>query len=93
MPNVDENIANEIDDVLCKEFEKEEKLHNIFQKARARAKEVVNEQLSVFQQTRIAGLGTMFGPSDIQLDECSNDRAEELKIIEARLLPKMEPYL
>lgn len=65
----------------------------IFWKARARAKEELNEQLADFQQKRIAGLGTIFGPSDAQLDESFSEKSKETKIIETYLLPKMEPYL
>ncbi|XP_072764898.1 rho guanine nucleotide exchange factor 12 isoform X1 [Anoplolepis gracilipes] len=91
--NVDENVANEIDDVLLKEFDKEEILRKIFWKARNRAKEELNEQLTHFQQKRTAGLATIFGPTDISLDESISDKARETKIIETYLLPKMEPYL
>ncbi|XP_076383350.1 rho guanine nucleotide exchange factor 2 isoform X1 [Megalopta genalis] len=91
--NVDENVAHEIDDVLLKESDKEEILRRIFWKARTRAKEELNEQLADFQQKRTAGLGTLFGPSDAQLDESASDKTRETKIIETYLLPKMEPYL
>ncbi|XP_034171982.1 rho guanine nucleotide exchange factor 2 isoform X4 [Osmia lignaria lignaria] len=91
--NVDENVAHEIDDVLLKESDKEEILRKIFWKARIRAKEELNEQLADFQQKRIAGLGTIFGPSDVQLDESASDKSRETKIIETFLLPKMDPYL
>ncbi|XP_076650814.1 rho guanine nucleotide exchange factor 2 isoform X2 [Halictus rubicundus] len=91
--NVDENVAHEIDDVLLKESDKEEILRKIFWKSRTRAKEELNEQLADFQQKRTAGLGTLFGPSDAQLDESALDKARETKIIETYLLPKMEPYL
>ncbi|XP_011861352.1 PREDICTED: rho guanine nucleotide exchange factor 12 isoform X3 [Vollenhovia emeryi] len=91
--NVDENVANEIDDVLLKESDKEEILRKIFWKARTRAKEDLNEQLTHFQQKRTAGLATIFGPTDISLDESISDKARETKIIETYLLPKMEPYL
>ncbi|XP_036143967.1 rho guanine nucleotide exchange factor 11 isoform X2 [Monomorium pharaonis] len=91
--NVDEIVANEIDDVLLKESDKEEILRKIFWKARTRAKEELNEQLTHFQQKRTAGLATIFGPTDISLDESISDKARETKIIETYLLPKMEPYL
>ncbi|XP_029169695.1 rho guanine nucleotide exchange factor 12 isoform X3 [Nylanderia fulva] len=91
--NVDENVANEIDDVLLKESDKEEILRKIFWKARNRAKEELNEQLTHFQQKRTAGLATIFGPTDISLDESISDKTRETKIIETYLLPKMEPYL
>ncbi|XP_063995232.1 rho guanine nucleotide exchange factor 12 isoform X4 [Diachasmimorpha longicaudata] len=91
--NVDENIAREIDDVLLKESDKEEILRKIFWKARAKAKEELNEQLADFQQKRTAGLGMLFGPSDIILDESESDKSKETKIIETFLLPKMEGYL
>ncbi|XP_051166448.1 rho guanine nucleotide exchange factor 11 isoform X3 [Leptopilina boulardi] len=91
--NVDENVAREIDDVLLKESDKEEILRKIFWKARARAKEELNEQLADFQVKRIAGLGTLFGPCDLELDESKSDKSREIKIIEKYLLPKVEAYL
>ena len=93
---MDENVAREIDDVLQKD--KEEYLRQIFWKARSRAKEELNEQLTDFQQKRTAGLGTLFGPSDAHLDASIKDKACETKIIETYLLPlvsslmdKLEP--
>nr|CAD7590724.1 unnamed protein product [Timema genevievae] len=91
--NVDENVAREIDDVLLKESDKEEILRKIFWKARVKAKEELNEQLADFQQKRTAGLGTIFGPPDAQLDESIHDKSKETKIVESILLPKIEPYL
>lgn len=85
--NVDENIAREIDDVLLKESDKEEVLRRIFRKARQRAKEELNEQLTDFQQKRTAGLGTLFGPSDALLDASLFDKVREFKIVEKCLLP------
>lgn len=91
--NVDESVACEIDDVLTKESDKEEILRKIFWKARARAKEELNEQLADFQQKRTAGLGMLFGPSDTQLDESESDKSKEIKIIDTYLSPKMESYV
>ncbi|XP_066907035.1 rho guanine nucleotide exchange factor 12 isoform X2 [Halyomorpha halys] len=91
--NVDENIAREIDDDLLKQADKEEILRKIFRKARLKAKEELNEQLADFQAKRTAGLGTLFGPRDAELDESIHDKAKELKIIENILIPKLEPYL
>lgn len=65
----------------------------IFWKARVKAKEELNEQLADFQQKRTAGLGTLFGPSDAQLDESIHDKSKESKIVESILVPKLEPYL
>ncbi|XP_069677128.1 rho guanine nucleotide exchange factor 12 isoform X3 [Periplaneta americana] len=91
--NVDENVAREIDDVLLKDSEKEEFLRRIFFKARLKAKEELNEQLADFQQKRTAGLGTIFGPPEAQLDESIHDKNKEMKIVESILMPKMESYL
>lgn len=65
----------------------------IFWKARLKAKEELNEQLADFQAKRTAGLGTLFGPKDVELDESIHDKSKEMKIIETILVPKMEPYL
>uniref|UniRef100_A0A1B6C0U4 Rho guanine nucleotide exchange factor 12 n=1 Tax=Clastoptera arizonana TaxID=38151 RepID=A0A1B6C0U4_9HEMI len=91
--NVDENVAREIDEVLLNESGKEEILRKVFWKARVKAKEELNEQLADFQQKRTAGLGTLFGPSDAQLDESIHDKSKELKIVETILVPKLEPFL
>lgn len=91
--NVDENIAREIDDVLTREYDKEEILRKIFWKARNRAKEELTKQLVVFQQTRTAGLSTMFGPPDSTLAEITQDKSKEMKMYESLFLDKLEPYL
>lgn len=89
LPNVDENIAHEVDEVLLKEFDKGEFMRKIFWKSRNKAKEVINVQLQEFQTTRIAGLATMFGPSDQQLQEAKGDKAKEQRIVEENLIPKL----
>ncbi|BES88384.1 Regulator of G protein signalling-like domain [Nesidiocoris tenuis] len=91
--NVDENVAREIDEVLLKESDKEEILRKIFWKARQKAKEELNEQLADFQAKRTAGLGTLFGPKDAELEESIHDKNKEMRIIESVLVPKLEPYL
>lgn len=93
MGNVDENVAREIDEVLTKEYDKEEILRKIFWKARSRAKEELTRQLADFQQKRTAGLGTIFGPTDQALAEIYNDKAKETKLYETLFLEKLEPYL
>ncbi|GLG94480.1 Uncharacterized protein GBIM_01690 [Gryllus bimaculatus] len=90
--NVDENVAREIDDVLLNESDKEEILRKIFWKARVKAKEELNEQLADFQQKRTAGLGTLFGPPDTELDMSIHDKNVEIKIVEKVLLPNLEHY-
>lgn len=89
LPNVDENLAHEVDSVLIKEFDKVEILRKIFWKSRNKAREVINIQLQEFQTTRIAGLATMFGPSDQQLQEAKGDKAKEQRIVEDNLIPKL----
>lgn len=90
LPNVDENLAHEVDGVLQKEFDKCEILRKIFWKSRNKAKEVINGQLQDFQVKRTAGLGTMYGPSDQQLQDSKGDKAKEQKIVEETLLPKLQ---
>jgi hypothetical protein len=68
-------------------------IFQIFFKARGKAKEELNEQLADFQQKRTAGLGTIFGPPEAQLDESIHDKSKEMKIVENILIPKMEGYL
>ncbi|KAJ9582239.1 hypothetical protein L9F63_003368, partial [Diploptera punctata] len=91
--NVDENVASEIDDVLLNDSEKEEFLRKIFFKARLKAKEELNEQLADFQQKRTAGLGSLFGAHEAQLDESIHDKNKEIKIVETILLPILETYM
>jgi Rho guanine nucleotide exchange factor 12 len=91
--NVDENIAREIDDVLTREFDKEEILRKIFWKARSRAKEDLTKLLVDFQQKRTAGLGTIFGPPDQVLLDVYHDKTKETKLYESLFLEKLEPFL
>ncbi|XP_044751624.1 rho guanine nucleotide exchange factor 12 isoform X2 [Coccinella septempunctata] len=91
--NVDENVAREIDDVLMKEYDKEEILRKIFWKARARAKEELGRQLADFKQKRTAGLGTIYGPTDAALSELYHDKSKELRLYESLFVEKLEPYL
>ncbi|XP_074038354.1 rho guanine nucleotide exchange factor 2 isoform X3 [Leptinotarsa decemlineata] len=91
--NVDENIAREIDEVLTKEFDKEEILRKVFWKARHKAKEELTNQLADFRQKRTAGLGTIYGPTDQALAELYSDKAKEMKLYESLFLEKLEPYL
>lgn len=65
----------------------------VFLKARLKAKEELNDQLADFQQKRTAGLGTLFGPSDTQLEETLHDKNKEIKVIEQILVPKLEPFM
>lgn len=65
----------------------------VFRKARLKAKEELNELLLDFQQKRVAGLGTIYGPPDAQLEEAMHDKNKELKICESILVPKLEPYM
>ncbi|XP_050061635.1 rho guanine nucleotide exchange factor 12 isoform X7 [Aphis gossypii] len=91
--NIEENLVREIDDILQKDSDREEILRKVFWKARTKAKEELNEQLSDFRHRRTAGLGTLFGPPDFQLDDSINDKVKELKIIEMILVPNMEPFI
>ncbi|XP_056631640.1 rho guanine nucleotide exchange factor 12 isoform X2 [Diorhabda sublineata] len=93
LSNVDENIAREIDEVLTREYDKEEILRKIFWKARSRAKEELTRQLADFQQKRTAGLGTIYGPTDAALAEVYHDKAKETKLYETLFLEKLDPYL
>ncbi|XP_065207030.1 rho guanine nucleotide exchange factor 12 isoform X3 [Planococcus citri] len=93
LKNVDDNIARDIDNILVHESDKEEMLKKIFWKARAKAKDELNEQLADFQQKRIAGLATLYGPNDEGLKECYQDKSKELKVIADYLVPKLEPYV
>lgn len=89
LPNVDESVAHEVDEVLIKELEKGEFMRKIFWKSRTKAKEVINTQLQEFQTARVSGLTTMFGPNDQQLLEAKGDKAKEQKIVEENLIPKL----
>lgn len=90
---LDESLAREVDDVLQRENDKGESLRIIFLKSRQRAKECIQHQLSEFQTKRTAGLGTMFGPSDQQLQEAKGDKAKEQRIVEETLLPKLQQFI
>uniref|UniRef100_A0A182REK6 Guanine nucleotide exchange factor n=1 Tax=Anopheles funestus TaxID=62324 RepID=A0A182REK6_ANOFN len=91
--NVDEALARDIDDVLQKENDKAEILRMVFWRSRLKAKETINQQLQQFQTKRTAGLGTMYGPNDQQLQMAKGDKVKEQRIIDETLLPKLQQYL
>ncbi|XP_058170373.1 uncharacterized protein LOC131285532, partial [Anopheles ziemanni] len=91
--NVDEALAREIDDVLQKENDKVEILRKVFWRSRLKAKESINQQLQQFQTKRTAGLGTMYGPNDQQLQMAKGDKVKEQRIVEETLMPKLQQYL
>ena len=62
----------------------------IFQRARARAREDINDQLADFRGKRTAGLGAMFGPKDSELEEARHDKAREGRIVEEVLVKLLE---
>ncbi|XP_065085202.1 uncharacterized protein RhoGEF2 isoform X3 [Ochlerotatus camptorhynchus] len=92
-PNVDESLAREIDDILQKENDKVEILRRVFYKSRNKARDYINIQLQEFQVKRTAGLGTMYGPTDQQLQNAKGDKVKEQRIVEETLLPKLQQYL
>ncbi|VVC42474.1 Hypothetical protein CINCED_3A018960 [Cinara cedri] len=93
LPNIEDNVVREIDDILQRDSDREEILRKVFWKARTKAKEELNEQLSDFRHRRTAGLGTLFGPPDSQLNDSINDKLKELRIIEMILVPNIEPFI
>uniref|UniRef100_A0A336KLF3 CSON010845 protein n=1 Tax=Culicoides sonorensis TaxID=179676 RepID=A0A336KLF3_CULSO len=92
-PTVDEIMAREVDNVLQTDYDKPECLRKIFWKSRQCAKNFITNQLAEFQAKRVAGLGTMYGPSDSVLSEAKGDKAKEQKIVEETLIPKLQQYL
>ncbi|XP_055531941.1 uncharacterized protein LOC129722502 isoform X2 [Wyeomyia smithii] len=92
-PNVDESLAREIDDILQKENDKVEILRRVFYKSRNKARDYINIQLQEFQVKRTAGLGTMYGPTDQQLQSAKGDKVKEQRVVEETLLPKLQQYL
>lgn len=73
-------ISAAIEETLNKSEKDEEQLRNVFNNARIRAVDVIKVQLVEFQQKRVIGLSTMYGPSDAELDEafCSSERTKEI---------------
>ncbi|XP_065161980.1 rho guanine nucleotide exchange factor 11 isoform X3 [Atheta coriaria] len=91
IPNVDEPIVWEIDSALQGETTGEEMLRRIFWKPRTKAKEELTKQLNEFQQKRIAGLGTIYGPKDAVLSEIVADKTggKDIKHYESVLLERL----
>ncbi|XP_037072957.1 rho guanine nucleotide exchange factor 11-like, partial [Pollicipes pollicipes] len=87
---IEEGSLLKIDEILLHDLDKEEKLRTIFQRARARAREDINDQLADFRGKRTAGLGAMFGPRDSELDEARHDKLKEGRIIEDVLVKLLE---
>jgi len=67
-------------------------MNQVFRKARNKAKEEINKQLEEFCTKKTAGLGTMFGPPDAQLEECLLDKVKETKVIETYLIPRLDMF-
>ncbi|KAL5274603.1 ARHGEF12 family protein [Megaselia abdita] len=88
--NVDESLINEVDMTLQQDYDKSELMKKVFLKSRKKAKEKITEQLRDFQVKRIAGLGTIYGPSDANLAEAKGDKLKEHKIFEETVLPKLQ---
>lgn len=88
--NVDESLINEVDMTLQQDHDKSELMKKIFLKSRKKAKDKISEQLRDFQVKRTAGLGTIYGPSDVQLAEAKGDKLKEHKIFEETVLPKLQ---
>lgn len=105
--NMCETIARDIDDKLShaknyqpternsgsQDFEMAGQLRTIFQKARSRARDMINRQMEEFQEKRTAGLGTMFGPSAQDLAAAKKSKVSEQKIVEDFLMPKLQIML
>ncbi|XP_055917714.1 uncharacterized protein LOC129949975 isoform X2 [Eupeodes corollae] len=91
--SADESLAREVDNVLQSEYDKVEILRKVFWKSRKRAKEKICDQLREFQQKRTAGLGTIYGPSDSQLNEAKGDKNKEQRIFEETLLPRLQFWI
>lgn len=105
--NMCETIARDIDDKLAQtknyqptdrsggaqDFEMAGLLRNVFQKARSKARDIINGQMEEFQEKRTAGLGTMYGPSAPELAAAKKNKISEQKIVEDFLLPKLQVML
>lgn len=101
-----ESLARDIDDKLAQsknyqpqdrgnqqDFEMAGLLRNVFQKSRAKARDIINRQMEEFQEKRTAGLGTMYGPSGPELAHAKGNKQLETKIVEDFLMPKLTSLL
>lgn len=104
--NMCETIARDVDDKLAhtknfqptdrggaQDFEMAGWLKNVFQKARSKARDMVNCQMEEFQEKRIAGMGTMFGPTAPELAAAKRNKAAEQTILDNHLLPLLQKML
>ncbi|CAG0890291.1 unnamed protein product [Darwinula stevensoni] len=87
LAGVDENVLHEIDNDIQNNLDKEEKLKNIFWRAKKIARGQLRMQLADFRNKRVEGLAHLFGATDAQLDECLLHKEKEAKVIEPILLP------
>lgn len=101
-----ESLARDVDDKLAQaknyhlqdrgnqqDFEMNGLLRNVFQKSRARARDIINRQMEEFQEKRTAGLGTMYGPSGPELASAKGNKQSETRIVEDFLMPKLTVLL
>ena len=74
-------LVNHIDEALERiEKVEESQLRDLFTTVRNRALDTVKTQLAEFQQKKVLGLGTMFGPGEAELDDAerSTDKTREV---------------
>ncbi len=75
---------------LSEDFDNEGEMRKLFWKARAVARRELKEQLSQLRDKRAAGLGGLFGPSELELRLCVDNRARELAVVEEYLVPMLD---
>lgn len=82
-------LVSHIDDILDKiEKSEEGQLRDLFNTVRNRALDTVKSQLAEFQQKKVLGLGSMFGPAEADLDEADKS-AEKTRDMVGDILGKI----
>jgi Rho guanine nucleotide exchange factor 12 len=82
-------IVSAVDEVLAKP-DREELLRDIFTNARLIALEVIKMRLLDFHKKRNIGLGTFYGPTDVELEEAVNSPERTREIVDNLLACHLE---
>ena len=94
LPHLDENIIKNIDNVLSDNENAEQlnqhDLQKVFFNPRSKARDVLKFQLDDFRAKRAAGLASIFGPPDSELNQCDDNPEKRMNVINDRLVPLLE---
>ena len=93
LPNMEVNTIEQICNFLSDDNTdqlREENLKKLFWKVISKTRKVLKVQLDEFRATRVAGMGSIFGPADSELKLCEDNSEKRMSVINDRLIPILE---